>query len=1309
MPGVNCVSEEDLRALLLGDLPEPLVRAVTRHLESCAECEAAAQRLDGVTDPFLGLLRRGLGQIPDGGRTAEVPAGEATTLADGVPPLGRAFPRIAGYEILGEQGRGGMSVVYKARQLRPGRVVAVKTLLDGAGAERRARFLAEADAIARLQHPHIVQIHEVGHVNGVPFLSLEFMGGGTLAQRLGGKPAPPRQAAALLEKLAQAVHYAHQRGVVHRDLKPANVLLTEDGTPKVTDFGLAKQERPDLTATGAILGTPSYMAPEQAAGDNRSVGPAADVHGLGAILYEMLTGRPPFQGATVLDTLEQVRSQEPVTPAALQAGTPRDLETICLKCLRKEPHRRYASATDLAEDLRRFQAGEPIKARPVGTLERAWRWGRRNPKEAALLASVAGLLLVIALGASLLSVKLSTALGRAQEAEQETQKKLFDALVAQARATRLSRRSGQRFESLALLDQASALARSLDIALVKRDPLRYATLAALALPDLYPAQVWDGFPPGSAYLDFDDRLEVYARTDVRGNCSVRRVEGDVEIAFLPSQGPAQAIPTLSRDARFVAVQQPGVEVRVWRLDGARPTVVRAEKNVSGAAYSVDFHPTRPEAAFAHADGTITLYDLAAGREVSSLPPNGLTREVAVTLHPTEPLIAVTSYFSRVVQVRDVRTGELLKSLELPRTGGFVAWHPAGHALAASDYEDATIHLFDRATFRPYRTITAPGKGSHFSFNHAGDRLVVRTWDGALALYEVATGQPLFQLHLRDSGIVHVRFDRTDRRLSDWNEDGRVGILQVGEGREYCAFPHSLPERIGDGYGYTAVSPDGRLLACHLGDGFGLWDLDSGVRLAFLPLEKPAQVVSFTDDAFLVGDDSGLYRWPIRPDPVVPHRRRIGPPEPLDMPAGNLFSRSTDSRVLATSFRAVGRFEPWAGVWVRHANRPDALLHLDAGTDSRNIALSPDGAWVATQGPDTTKLWDARTGRLERTLLERGHHPTFSPDGRWLAVGGEQDGDARLFAVGTWEEVRRLSGTVLFSPDSRLMVLQAASGLLRLVETATGRELAQLEDPDLNVPAGLTFAPDGSRLVTVNRFRGVCVWDLRRLRAELASRGLDWDAPAYPPAPAARAPLEVELDFGDFQRLRPGRLIENYDRAIRGAEHIGVRWYLRGRFHQQAGRHAEALRDFQKAVELEPNRASFRNALARLRATGPETVRDPHEAVVHAECAVKLQPGHWAYHNTLGIAYYRAGRYQEAVTTLEASRKGGAGQSDALDLYFLAMCHHRLGDEARARDCLRQAQTWQDERGGRLEEKEKEEVKQFHAEAEALLMASPSRP
>jgi tetratricopeptide (TPR) repeat protein len=298
--------------------------------------------------------------------------------------------RVPGYEILEELGRGGMGVVYKARHLALNRLVAMKMILHTANVYpvALARFQTEAEAVARLRHPNIVQIYEIGEANGCPFLALELVEGGNLNSKLDGTPQPPAEAGRLLELLARAVHHAHQQGIVHRDLKPGNILLAADGTPKITDFGLAKRLESDQsqTASEAILGTPTYMAPEQAAGNARLVGPAADLYALGAILYDLLTGRPPLRGTTVMDTLQLVLTSEPVAPRRLQPGIPLDLQTICLKCLSKLPSRRYASAEHLAEDLRRFLDGRPILARPTPAWERAWKWARRRPAEALLVA-----------------------------------------------------------------------------------------------------------------------------------------------------------------------------------------------------------------------------------------------------------------------------------------------------------------------------------------------------------------------------------------------------------------------------------------------------------------------------------------------------------------------------------------------------------------------------------------------------------------------------------------------------------------------------------------------------------------------------------------------------------------------------------------------------------------------------------------------------------------------------------------------------------------------------------------------------------
>jgi hypothetical protein len=311
----------------------------------------------------------------------------------------RAAPAVAGYEVLGELGRGGMGVVYRARQVLLNRPCVLKMILAGVHADAAsvARFLGEAEAVARLQHPNIVQIHNVGQADGLPFFELEYVEGGSLDRRLDGTPRPAQRAAELVEALARGVAEAHRQGIIHRDLKPGNVLLMADGTPKITDFGLAKALDKDsgLTRTDSIMGSPGYMAPEQAAGQAKLVGPLADIYSLGAILYELLTGGAPFRGTTALEIIEQVKHTEPMPPSRLVPGLPRDIETIALKCLQKEPGKRYDSAAALAEDLRRFRGGESIVARPVPFWEWGWRWCRRHPAPAGLTASI---MLVATLG-----------------------------------------------------------------------------------------------------------------------------------------------------------------------------------------------------------------------------------------------------------------------------------------------------------------------------------------------------------------------------------------------------------------------------------------------------------------------------------------------------------------------------------------------------------------------------------------------------------------------------------------------------------------------------------------------------------------------------------------------------------------------------------------------------------------------------------------------------------------------------------------------------------------------------------------------
>jgi serine/threonine protein kinase len=335
----------------------------------------------------------------------------------------KRWPAIAGYEILSEIGSGGMGVVYRARQLALDRVVALKTIAPcgSAGDVQTRRFLQEAKAMALLQHPNVVQVHEIGDSDNRPYLVMEYVPGGNLADKLGGKPMPARSAAELVAGLARGAHAAHQQGIVHRDLKPGNIFIDADGTAKIGDFGLAKwfAAPSDCTKTGQLLGTPSYMAPEQISSQRGPLGPAVDVYALGAVLYELLTGHPPFLADNQVDTLQLILWQEPVPPRRWQPKLPRDLETICLKCLEKDPHRRYESALALSDDLQRFLKGSPITARPIGVAGRGWRWARCHRSAAALIVVAVTALLVLMTTVGVFNRRLASELRRTSEAHQQ--------------------------------------------------------------------------------------------------------------------------------------------------------------------------------------------------------------------------------------------------------------------------------------------------------------------------------------------------------------------------------------------------------------------------------------------------------------------------------------------------------------------------------------------------------------------------------------------------------------------------------------------------------------------------------------------------------------------------------------------------------------------------------------------------------------------------------------------------------------------------------------------------------------------------
>lgn len=405
MPRTSCLMDSELMALHLGDLPEHELGAIIEHLEGCEQCEQRASQLDNVTDPFLNSLRqRRVDKIAQqentgDGQNVETAQGrlDDTKKPDQSPqPQNYDWPTHPDYEVLRKLGQGGMGTVYKARQLRLNRNVAIKQVRSPVSL---SRFRIEAEAVAQLQHPYIVQVFAVEEQAGRPFLALEYIDGPTLEDVMANQQPSFENSAQIVQLIASAVHYAHKKGIIHRDLKPANILLqnataesdaeVSDSTqseflsschPKVTDFGVARLMAAESRQTldGVVLGTPHYMAPEQAASETHRIGPQTDIYSLGVILYEMLTGQIPFEGADTLDILMKVRTREPKSPRRVRPEIPRDLEAICLKCLEKQPNRRYITAKDLAVDLERYLSRKPVLARPVRTTTRMWRWCRRN-------------------------------------------------------------------------------------------------------------------------------------------------------------------------------------------------------------------------------------------------------------------------------------------------------------------------------------------------------------------------------------------------------------------------------------------------------------------------------------------------------------------------------------------------------------------------------------------------------------------------------------------------------------------------------------------------------------------------------------------------------------------------------------------------------------------------------------------------------------------------------------------------------------------------------------------------------------------
>jgi WD40 repeat protein/tetratricopeptide (TPR) repeat protein len=1317
------------------------------------------------------------------------------TLLQPAPPAKSRVPCVRGYEVLGKLGQGAMGAVYKAHHLRLNRVVALKVVLDAPSArpEELVRFRREAELIARLQHANIVQIYEVGEYACGSYLALEYVDGPTLDRQLSATPQPPREAARLIEVLARAVHYAHGQSVIHRDLKPGNVLLTAAGAPKIADFGLARHTEGEsgLTTAGTVMGTPNYMAPEQADGRLEDICPHTDTYALGAILYECLTGRPPFQGATVLDTLAKVREQEPVPPHRLLGSTnrscPADLETICLKCLEKDPHRRYASAGALADDLGRYLAGEPIAARPVGPAGRAWRWARRNPRVAGLLLAVAASLLLGTVAATLFAVRAERNAHRAQE-------QLWRAMLNEARGIRMSGRRGQRFDALAKLREAMALARRQGpLSAEDRDRFRTEASACLVLPDVEVEKEWEGWPPGSNEgICLDPSLRFYARSMLTEDqvVTIRRLADDTELARLSGDGPNVALDFSADGRRLLRLLRKAGRLQCWSLEGAGPALVWQRAGVS----FVYFHPKGGSVIAGLPTGAAVLLDAATGREQQRLPQGTINGSDA--FHPTLPRVVVSQ--GTEARVVDLESGRVVFSDTLPGGIDAVAWHPAGRTLALRS--GPLVQLYDGTTGRKLRTLQGQQhSGMVLRFDPSGELLVSREWSGLLRFWDPLSGRQLFSAPANMTNlVVHSRSGQDGWTLGSEIGGSRVRLLHVP-----TRSLHTLAADVED-LRWSALSPDGRWLVYRSRTAARWHDLTGRAEPGTLPAGALPLRFDPSGRALLALDRQGLVRWPFDPG-----AGKIGPPERLHASTvTDAWGISRDQQTIAIPMYAGG-----AQIW--HRDRPEYWTYVPRQHDVRHVAVSPDGRWVVTGShvSGTVTVSDAGTGRQVKHLLEQGGWAVFSPDGHWLAVAAFTGG-GRLWCVDGWEPGADLGERYFaFGPDSQLVAVGGGYGVLRLLECATGREVARLEVAEQTQLFPCHFTPDGGRLlVEAYELKSILAWDLRALRAELKGLDLDWDWPEFPPAPVTpvagpdkievlgadllsdpekmarhirrglveavqKDPLDpvAQARLGGFL-LREKRHLEGllrlslalwlrpdlldarcsrgqvllrlgldrlaaadatralrqspgYTRAldlrVRAYQRLGrhrelvddltvlIEYYpgdeqlyeLRAAGYARLGRTAEARADRREAEELTPTDPERLNALAWELLTRAPDNRDPARAVELARKAVQLAPQDAMIRDTLGVALCRAGRYQEAIAELGKSLETGKGdgQNSPFDLFTLALCHARLGDQAKASDCFQRAVGWL-HRHPELPAEYAEELKAFRVEAESLLGA-----
>jgi serine/threonine protein kinase/tetratricopeptide (TPR) repeat protein/WD40 repeat protein len=1122
----DCPGTEELARWLVQDLPASKLGLIEAHIETCARCQSAVEKLlapraekkcDGEKPTGLAAEARFLQRV-----AMQKPATfeAVTALLAPLPNQPPSSPPVLkDYDILEEIGRGGMGIVYKTRQRHLNRPVAIKMVLLEASAkpEILVRFHQEAELAARLLHPNIVQVHEIRHQEQNSFLVMELVEGSSLSRKCDKRPQPAMEAARLVEVLARAIEYAHRKGVLHRDLKPSNILLTADGVAKIADFGLATciGLETGLTATGSLLGTPEYMAPEQANQRQRQIGPATDVYGLGAILYELLTGRPPITGTDLMDVLVRLREEEVISLRRLQPSVPRDLETVCLKCLQKDPRQRYPSAEALADDLLRFLNGKPTLARPVSMPERAWRWSKRNPSLAGTLSAVTILLIVLAVGSFASAVLFRGERNRALEAEEQAHElagqtevarreiqellvKNLQSVAGEVRAMRLRGERGAYFRGMPKLRATLAQARAFGAPQVVIRTIRNEMGNLLTTGDLDVTREWDDETRGGETAVFASNLMRYARFRIDGLLTVHETGTGKEVCRLPRLPRPSWHVRLSSDGQLLLRDAGDKQVVCWSLETAKATQRWTADGTRGW-----LSPSGSLALYVALDHKTQVVDAQSGLKLRRLP-QGEPAD-GHPIHPGRPWVALSDGKNLVVV--DYQTGHRIG--ELPGINGNVCWHPTSPVIAvASRVRGERIYVWDVMTGRqmmpPFLGYTDGGTTP--VFDRTGRFLLTTEWSGIIRAWDAVTGRLIFHTLLQPSH-THIAFGPDDEVGAAVHRQ-KVQLFRIypGEGLRVIVPPEQvfvgLPPRL-------AAEPNGQVVAIYRRENrTTFFDAEDGRELGMLPGNAALATSARTDGSLLTVGTRGTERWPVRIENGV---YQVGPPEVLAWLPNNhdYWGMSGDGDVVGAPGYSAGVF-----VWDRKRAAPPHPIAPQR--DVRFVALSPDGRWLVAgdYGPGEVSVYDVRTGEQTRRLITQGGYAVFSPGGRWLGVTS-YSGGATLFRAGTWESIRSLGdGALTFSSDDRLAAVGEGYGVIRLEETESGEEVSRLETIDQTRLVPLGFSPDGRRLYAWGQeSRAVYIWDLRLIRARLKAMDADWDWPAFPPPPpadGARGRLEVRV-------------------------------------------------------------------------------------------------------------------------------------------------------------------------------------------------------